>query len=65
MSLSTLSLRALSWRDRVAVRIISWCITRLPSRELSRAITEALNAGTVQVLLRRLQEWERRARPNT
>ena len=65
MNLSTLSLRGLSWRDRLAVRVISWCIARLPSRELSATITEALNAGTVQVLLRNLQEWERRARPNT
>lgn len=65
MNLSTLSLRGLSTRDRMAVRVISWCITHLPSRELSETITEALNAGTVQVLLRNLQEWERRARPNT
>lgn len=65
MNLSTLSLRGLSWRDHQAVKVISWCITRLPSRELSEAIVEALNAGTVQVLLRNLQEWERRARPDT
>lgn len=65
MKLSTLSLRGLSARDRVAVRVISWCIARLPSRELSEAIIAALNAGTVQVLLRHMQEWERRARPNT
>ena len=65
MNLSTLSLRGLSARDRLAVRAISWCITRLPSRELSEAIVEALNAGTVQVLLRNLQEWERRAQPDT
>lgn len=65
MSLSTLSLRGLSARDRVAVRVISWCIARLPSRELSETIIAALNAGTVQVLLRHMQEWERRARPNT
>ena len=65
MNLSTLSLRGLSWRDRLAVRVISWCVTRLPSRELPEAIVEALNAGTVQVLLRNLREWERRARPDT
>lgn len=64
MSLSKPSLRTLSWRDRQAVRVIDWCITHLPSRELSEAITEALSAGTVQVLLRHLQEWERSARPN-
>ena len=50
-----------AWR----VRVISWCIARLPSRELSETIVEALNAGTVQVLLRNLREWERRARPDT
>lgn len=65
MNLSTLSLQGLSWRDRQAVRVISWCIAKLPTRELSETIVEALNAGTVQVLLRNLQEWERRARPST
>ena len=64
-----MNLSTLSKRNRVAVRVISWCIAHLPDRELSQAITESLNFGTayrraVEVWNILREEQERQMRPN-
>lgn len=65
-----MNLSTLSKRNRVAVRVIAWCIARLPSPDLSDHITQALVIGTrhkraVEVWNILYEEAERNARPNT
>ena len=65
-----MNLSTLSKRNRVAVRVIAWCITRLPSRDLSEHITQALVIGTrhkraVEVWNILYEEAQRNGRPDT
>lgn len=57
-------------RDRVAAKVIAWCIHVLPTRETSERLSLTLDAGAAVLLSSTInhilaEEQERKNRPNT